>query len=189
MGCYLFLNCLDRATYAATATSAQGDTPTSQLFSKVILSAPDVPTWFFVSTLSAAAAQGTALCHYYHPDDQATEASRVRRGGGGGIEACPGNAAVVQAVGIETVDCSGARSASLGANVSLNHDYGRCDGYVLLDEVRCYCSLQLLMSWVCFQYTVVCVCCAMHLRAMLYKWQCLYANVLALFVSNVQILQ
>jgi esterase/lipase superfamily enzyme len=137
MGCYLFLNCLDRATYAAT--SAQGDAPTSTtLFSRVILSAPDVPTWFFVSTLSAAAAAGIAVAHYYHPDDQATEASRARRA----IEGpCPGNAAVVQGAGIETVDCAGAKSASIGANMSLNHDYGRCDGYVLLDEVSCcyYC--------------------------------------------------
>ncbi|KAG5192367.1 hypothetical protein JKP88DRAFT_293618 [Tribonema minus] len=139
MGCYLLLNVMDRLQYESGSSGLSA----ADIFSRVVLSAPDVPTcgvvlsapdvptWFFTSTVAAAASRGVRICHYYHPDDQATEASKKRRATEG---PCPGNAAVLIAEGVETVDCSGARSASIGANVSLNHDYGRCDGYCLLDQ-------------------------------------------------------
>lgn len=81
--------------------------------------------------MAAAARRGAAIVHYYRADDQATEASRQRRAATGPV---PGNAAVLTVKGLETVDCMKARAMPLGPNMSLNHDYGRCDAYCLLDQ-------------------------------------------------------
>ena len=78
---------------------------------------------------------------YFNPDDSAVEAGRIRRQIQGpypgnspaapcsGPVAHPAPAAAAAAAGsVEVVSCAGARSTQAG------HDYGQCDGTVLLDQ-------------------------------------------------------
>ncbi|CAM9228622.1 unnamed protein product, partial [Chrysoparadoxa australica] len=111
MGCYLLLNFIDRLTWAGA------DIP--GIFPKVILDAPDCPSWFFRSVVGAACGKGVEICHYYNPGDAATEASRVRRAS---PKPYPGNGAVLGCNNLQTVKCENMKSNPV------NHDYGRCDG-------------------------------------------------------------
>jgi len=158
MGNYLLLNAIDRLSWldiaqptsstASTATSAtmsnNGSTNTRSTVGAIfggglILSAPDVPTWFFtellqrVTTSTTATAAGggshlTRILHLFSASDVAVESGRLRRQVPG---PCPGGAAVLSNYGnrsIEAVSCAGAFTTLAG------HDYGQADGACLLDQ-------------------------------------------------------
>ena len=109
MGCYLLLSIADRLH------EKNGDV--AGVFSKIILDAPDVPTWSFVQIVEMCASLGVEFLHMYSPNDKAVDASRVRRA----IEPpCPGNGVVVVHDRIQPVNCTNAVS-----NNALNHDYGK----------------------------------------------------------------
>ena len=96
------------------------------MFTRVILDAPDAPTWFFVDTVTRAARHDVRFLHLFHTQDEAVEIARQRRG----LDfPAPGNGHVVPDVlGIQVVDCTSAK-ASMG-----NHDYGRKDTACLDDQ-------------------------------------------------------
>lgn len=110
MGCYLLLSTLERLARQRKL---------ADLFQRVILDAPDTPTWFFVEAIKNASALNVRFLHMFHPRDEAVEISRQRRG----LDfPAPGNGPVlIGQPGVEVVDCSTAK-ASLG-----NHDYGRVE--------------------------------------------------------------
>uniref|UniRef100_A0A7S2F989 Uncharacterized protein n=1 Tax=Octactis speculum TaxID=3111310 RepID=A0A7S2F989_9STRA len=117
MGCYLLLQMMEKL-------HLKGDL--AGMFSKVILDAPDVPTWYFRQVVNTCASLGVDFLHLYSPNDKATDASRVRRN----IEPpCPGNDVVLVHDRIQTVNCCKAVSTN-----SFNHDYGRRDGFTLMDQ-------------------------------------------------------
>ena len=62
MGSHLMLGLVERAHWAKE--------PLSKLFSKVILDAPDVPTWEFREQVSRLAAAGVHVLHLFNPNDQ-----------------------------------------------------------------------------------------------------------------------
>ncbi|CAM9678932.1 unnamed protein product, partial [Phaeothamnion confervicola] len=94
MGCYLLLNMVDRLNWKGEAVS--------EIFPRIILDAPDVPTWFFRSIVATSADAGVRLCHYFNAHDKATEASRDRRA----LERpYPGNEAVLAHGNLEVVCC------------------------------------------------------------------------------------
>mmetsp|Transcript_17903 Transcript_17903/g.26888 ORF Transcript_17903/g.26888 Transcript_17903/m.26888 type:complete len:671 (-) Transcript_17903:377-2389(-) len=113
MGCYLTLSALDRLLQRDDK-----DIKLSTIFSRIILDAPDAPTWFFVDVLKRATMRDVRFLHLFNPLDEAVEIARQRRG----LEfPAPGNGAVLDIAGVQVVDCSLCR-ASMG-----RHDYGRVD--------------------------------------------------------------
>ena len=109
MGCYLLLNAINASRDAADA----------RRFHRVVLDAPDVPTWFFADTVRTAIKKDIRFFHCFHPRDEAVEISRQRRGLDWPV---PGNGCVLKnEPGFTCLDCANAAS-SLG-----NHDYGRVD--------------------------------------------------------------
>jgi hypothetical protein len=102
-------------------------------FKKVVLDAPDVPTWFFSDIVSKAvtAPHFCSILHMFNPLDSAVEAGRQRRAIQG---AYPGNALVVKSTkpvgggSVQAVSCEGARATSG------SHDYGQVDGFCLRDQ-------------------------------------------------------
>lgn len=130
MGNYLTLNAVERLCWV----SEKGDqNALKSIFNKVILDAPDVPTWFFKDTLEKIVNEpyNCSVLHLFNPLDTAVEAGRMRRAIQG---AYPGNALVVNSVRqrgggeVQVVSCEGAAS-----DVS-NHDYGQTDGWCLRDQ-------------------------------------------------------
>ena len=93
----------------------------------MILDAPDVPTWEFREKVMLGCMSGVEVLHLFNPRDQAVDASRQRREA---TEAtCPGTSAVLAHAAVTAVDCRRALSSS-----SLNHDYGRRDGFCLMEQ-------------------------------------------------------
>jgi len=119
MGCYLALSAVERLARAQAAAA---------LYDRVILDAPDAPTWFFVDTVRAAAHANVRFLHLFNPRDEAVEISRQRRG----LDwPAPGSGPVSGGQpGVEAVDCSAAQ-ATYGY-----HDYGRLDAALLCDQAR-----------------------------------------------------
>ncbi|CAM9669411.1 unnamed protein product [Choristocarpus tenellus] len=118
MGCYLLLNLVDRLRWKGEDLL--------QVFGRVVLDAPDVPTWFFRSMVKVLADSGVQVCHIYNPSDNAIQASCSRRN----LERpVPGNDAILEHPNVQSVMCDKARSST-----GMNHDYGRCDGNSLLDQ-------------------------------------------------------
>ena len=62
MGSHLMLGLVERAHWAKE--------PLSKLFAKVILDAPDVPTWEFRERVSRLAVAGVHVLHLFNPFDQ-----------------------------------------------------------------------------------------------------------------------
>ena len=117
MGCYLLLS--------AISASATADTKT---YHRLVLDAPDVPTWFFADAVRAAIKADVRVFHCFHARDEAVEISRQRRGLDFPV---PGNGAVLKATpGFTALDCSNAK-ASLG-----NHDYGRLDHTCVAEQAN-----------------------------------------------------
>ena len=117
MGCYLLLNALN----------ATRD-PDARAFHRVVLDAPDVPTWFFEDTVRSAIKHDVRFFHCFHARDEAVEISRQRRGLDFPV---PGNGAVlVNEPGFTCLDCSAAY-CSLG-----NHDYGRVDHTAVAEQAN-----------------------------------------------------
>ena len=93
----------------------------------VVLDAPDVPTLYFRRTVGHLAAVGVRVLHLFNPLDEAIEVSRLRRNAD---KPYPGQAAIVTARGVEAVDC-----ALCVASHGVHHDYGRVDGFCMMDQV------------------------------------------------------
>lgn len=146
MGCYLTLSAIDRylqhhaptepqrmdaplptvprASSAGSLAAAERRVPDT--FCRVILDAPDTPTWFFVDCLKRASEADVRFLHLFNPHDEAVELARQRRGL---PFPAPGNGPVSYGqLGVQSVDCSNAKT-SYG-----NHDYGRLDHNCLVDQ-------------------------------------------------------
>lgn len=124
MGNYLTLKALERIHLKG------GRAAVTTLLARLVLDAPDVPTYFFDELLSAALAE-TPTLHLWSAGDHAVEGSRVRRGLDAGY---PGNStagpAVVAACPLlESVDASAAKASN-----RMGHDYGSTCGYALRDQ-------------------------------------------------------
>lgn len=129
MGCYLTLAALERILLPTHDDDAAKRAAQLQPFARIVLDAPDCPTWFFVDVLSRAAQRGSDVrfLHYFNPSDEAVELARQRRGLS---FPAPGNGCVTPAdlLAVQVVDCSNTK-ASIG-----KHDYGRLDPNCLLDQ-------------------------------------------------------
>ncbi|KAJ8608396.1 hypothetical protein CTAYLR_008163 [Chrysophaeum taylorii] len=117
MGCYLVLAALDAVLQENNA---------SRVAQRVVLDAPDTPTWFFQQAIARTSAHDVRFLHYFNPNDEPVELARQRRG----LDyPAPGNGCVTAGqLGVQSVDCSNAK-ASYG-----NHDYGRIDPLCLADQ-------------------------------------------------------
>ncbi|CAN0317232.1 unnamed protein product [Discosporangium mesarthrocarpum] len=118
MGCYLLLNIVDRLRWKGEDLR--------HVFGRVILDAPDVPTWFFRSMVKVLADSGVQICHLFNPNDNAIQASCQRRALDRPV---PGNDAMTSHPNVESIMCDKSHSSS-----GMNHDYGRSDGRSLLDQ-------------------------------------------------------
>ena len=180
MGNYLLLNAIDKLCWVGdnssssssssssslsasqSSTSASSNSLVRGIFSRVILDAPDVPTWFFADTVTRCVGptHGVAFLHLFNGHDSAVEAGRIRRAITG---VYPGNGLVLPAtwplppptnnnnnhndnggggggfassVGhIEAVACDGARMTLV------HHDYGQVDGLALLTQRDFLCGV------------------------------------------------
>ena len=99
MGNYLLLNAIDKLCWVGdnssssssssssslsasqSSTSASSNSLVRGIFSRVILDAPDVPTWFFADTVTRCVGptHGVAFLHLFNGHDSAVEAGRIRR--------------------------------------------------------------------------------------------------------------
>lgn len=119
LGCYLLVGIMERM-------KLHGENVTNH-FAKVILDAPDMPAWYFNQVVSTNAEDGVKFLHLFNPKDKAVAVSRERRL----MEReCPGNEPIVFHPNVQAIDCSRAVSTS----PNLNHDYGRHDGFAIMDQ-------------------------------------------------------
>ena len=170
MGNYLLLNCIDKICWMGDSgggpvsptlpsSSSSSSSMVRAIFPRLILDAPDVPTWFFADMVTrlcldggGGEAHGVVALHLFNHHDQAVEAGRLRRAIAG---VYPGNGLVLptswplpaaaaassssssssSAGHLEAVACDGARSACV------NHDYGQVDGMVLLTQRDFLCGV------------------------------------------------
>lgn len=128
MGCYLSLSVLERILLPTHDDQAAKRAAEAHPFARVVLDAPDCPTWFFVDVLKRAGSKtDVRFLHYYNPNDEAVELARQRRG----LEfPAPGNGRVttIDLLSLQVVNCANTK-ASMG-----KHDYGRIDPAVLRDQ-------------------------------------------------------
>ena len=79
----LQLNCLDRFCWRSQIQledeGGRNKDVLLETFPRIILDAPDVPTWFFEDTVTTCAGLGIVFLHMFNPNDNATNAGRIRR--------------------------------------------------------------------------------------------------------------
>ncbi len=95
---YLLLNCIDKLSWMAEFGASSGSGVSSRrvsssssaaaaaslsvrsMFPRLILDAPDVPTWFFADTVTRCiSTHGAKVLHLFNHLDKAVEAGRLRR--------------------------------------------------------------------------------------------------------------
>ena len=125
MGCYLWLQVLERVAMVWERSRVRAQ------LAHVVLDAPDAPPLFFRRVVAQLAGAGVRVLHFYNARDEAIDMSGQRRGF---EKPYPGSAPILTRLpNVEVVDCSSAHSTSHGVR-STNHDYGRVDGYCVMDQ-------------------------------------------------------